>query len=128
MKRNRILVVDDEELVQMMLKEALTELEFEVFAASSGKQALMLLEQQKIQVMIFDLKMPGMNGVELCREVKKLYPATIVYAMSGYHSLFELVDCLSAGFEDYFPKPFDFDVIVREIQHAFAKLDRWKRM
>mgnify|MGYP001254862580 CR=1 FL=1 len=128
MKSKSILVVDDEELVQAMLEEALSDLGYKVFLADNGKEALKTLESEKIQVMMFDLKMPGMNGVELCMEVKKLYPATVIYAMSGFHSLFELVDCLSAGFEDYFPKPFDFALIIQEIQHAFDKLERWKRI
>jgi len=128
MKTRTVLIVDDEPFMRTMMKETLMIAGYAVLLAEGGTDALRILEHEKVPVMIFDLKMPGMNGLELCAAVKRRYPTAIIYAMSGYHSLFDLVDCLGAGFEDYFAKPFDFDLIRQEVAHAFGKVERWKRL
>jgi len=73
------------------------------------------------------LRCPGMNGVDLCREIRKQYPMAIPYAVTGYASLFELTDCRDAGFEDYFTKPASLSDLLDAAAHAFKKLARWKK-
>lgn len=128
MSEKKLLIVDDEALVRQIIEDSLEDLDYTIFHAGDAKEAFHVLETERVQVMLFDLKMPGMNGVDLCAKVKTLYPATIIYAMSGYRSLFDLVGCLSAGFEDYFAKPFEITTIRDEVEHAFAKLQRWKTL
>jgi len=123
----KILVVDDEKAIVSLLKQAFSRAGFEVRAAESAEEALKVLEQEDIMVMFLDLNLPGMNGMDLCKRIKKDKPMAIVFAVTGYASLFELADCREAGFEDYFKKPADIKTLVKVANDAFERLERWKR-
>jgi len=123
----RVLVVDDEAPIRELMTEALSRSGCEVVTAASGEEALERLRQGNLQVMLLDLKLPGMDGVELARRIKRERPMAIMYAMTGYSSLFELADCREAGFDDYFLKPLRLEDISTAINQAFEKLERWRR-
>jgi len=125
--QKKILVVDDEKMIRNMLEKALTRKGYEVICAESGEEALEILKETTAQVMFLDLKLPGMNGLELCREIRKLYPMSIAYAITGYASLFELSDCRKAGFEGYFTKPVDLKTLFETANDAFEKITRWQK-
>lgn len=127
MSEKKILVVDDEKAIVNLLKQAFTRAGFSVVTAESAEAALTVLEQEEIFVMFLDLNLPGMNGIALCQRIKKDKPMAIVFAVTGYASLFELVDCREAGFEDYFKKPADIKTLVKVANDAFERLDRWKK-
>lgn len=123
---NTILVVDDEESVRRLLARTLTKAGFRVQEAASGDEALSLLSKEQIQVMFLDLQLPGMNGIELCRQIRKEYPVACIFALTGLASVFDLVECREAGFDDYFVKPFDGEMIVKTARDAFDRLSRWR--
>jgi DNA-binding response OmpR family regulator len=127
MSDKKILVVDDEKAIISLLKQAFSRAGFEVRSAESAEEALKVLEQEDITVMFLDLNLPGMNGMDLCKRIKKDKPMAIVFAVTGYASLFELVDCREAGFDDYFKKPVDMKSIVKAANEAFERIDRWKK-
>ena len=127
MSEKKILIVDDEKAILNLLKQAFSRAGFEVTPAESAEEALNVLEQEEIYVIFLDLNLPKMNGIELCRRIKKDKPMAIVFAVTGYASLFELVDCREAGFEDYFKKPADIKTLVKVANDAFERLERWKR-
>jgi len=127
MNEKKIFVVDDEEMIREMLHRAFTRAGYEVCSAGSAEQALDILKEEKIQVMFLDLKLPGMSGLDLCKKIRRDFPVAVIYAITGYASLFELADCREAGFDDYFTKPADLSVILKAAQDAFEKLHRWKR-
>jgi len=126
MSDKKILVVDDEKAIISLLKQAFSRAGFEVRPAESAEEALKVLEQEDITVMFLDLNLPGMNGMDLCKRIKKDKPMAIVFAVTGYASLFELADCREAGFDDYFKKPVDMKSIVKAANEAFERIDRWK--
>jgi len=126
MDSNKILIVDDEEAIINMMGLAFSRVGYDVISAESGKQALKILQQDKIHVVFTDLNMPEMNGIELCRAIRKLMPMAVVFAVTGYASLFELAECREAGFEDYFVKPVNLKKLVQTADNAFEKLNRWK--
>ena len=123
----KILVVDDERMIRNMLEKAFTKAGYMVKTAESAEEALDLLNNEKIQVMFLDLKLPNMNGVELCQEIRKHNPIAIIYAVTGYASLFELALCREAGFDDYFTKPVNLSMLFDAAEDAFKKIDRWKK-
>ncbi|MDY6970827.1 MAG: response regulator [Thermodesulfobacteriota bacterium] len=123
----RILVVDDEEEIRFMLERSFSKEGFTVRCAGSAEEALDIMAQNNIQVMFLDLKLPEMNGVELCRRIRKDKPFAIIHAVTGYASLFELADCREAGFDDYFTKPVNPKVLCKAAWEAFEKLERWKK-
>lgn len=127
MIEKKILVVDDEEIIREMLKEAFTKADYAVQIAGSGEEALKTLEADNIQVMFLDLKMGEMDGLELCRRIRKDRPLAFIFAMTGYSSLFDLVECREAGFDDYFIKPINLEIFFNTARDAFEKLNRWKK-
>ncbi|MFO7913359.1 MAG: response regulator [Desulfotignum sp.] len=128
MAEKKILVVDDEKAIISLLEQAFSRKGYEVRSALDAETALEILENETIYVMFFDLNLPGMNGIELCREIKKRRPVSVIYAITGYASLFELADCRDAGFEDYFKKPVNLSTLMDRAASAFEKIDRWKSM
>jgi CheY-like chemotaxis protein len=123
----RILLVDDEKQIREMYSLAFTRAGYGATTAESAEEALEIMKKEPFWVLFLDLNLPGMNGVDLCREIKKHYPMAIPYAVTGYASLFELTDCRDAGFEDYFTKPASLSDLLEAAAHAFKKLARWKK-
>jgi len=127
MASKKILVVDDEKAILALLKQSFSRDGYEVKTAQSGKEALNLLENESIHVMFIDLNMPEMDGIELCREIKKLAPMTVLYAITGYASIFQLAECREAGFEDFFKKPVNIATLRQNAASAFEKVERWRK-
>ncbi len=127
MSNRKILVVDDEKAIRNLFEQAIRRDGYNVRTAESAEEALELLKGEKIQVMFLDLNMPGMNGIDLCKEIRKDFPMAIIHAVTGYSSLFELADCREAGFDDYFTKPVNLTGLQEAAKDAFEKLDRWKK-
>lgn len=125
MPTNKILIVDDQESIRNFFQDAFDAHKYTVVTASSAEEALELLAKENIKVLFFDIKLPGMDGMELCKKVRKFHPVAIIHAITGYNSLFELVDCRRAGFDDYFTKPLNLKLLYRAVNEAFEKLDRW---
>ncbi len=125
MKTNQILVVDDELNIREVFKDAFVQGGYSVVTAGSAEDALELIKETPFFVFFLDLKLPGMNGVDLCRQIRKDWPMAIVHAVTGYTSLFELHDCREAGFEDYFRKPVNLSELLSAADQAFRKLERW---
>jgi CheY-like chemotaxis protein len=121
------MIVDDEVSIRDLFLTAFSDVGYSVYLAENGEQALRILKQQEIDLIFLDLKLFGMNGIELCRQIKKGKPTSIIYAITGWTGLFEVEECREAGFDDYFTKPFQLDVLFRAVEDAFEKLDRWKR-
>ena len=127
MSENRILVVDDEQQIREMYAIAFSRSGYSVKTAEIAEEALEIMAKTPFQVLFLDLNLPGMNGIELCRRIRKGWSMTICFAVTGYNSLFELSDCLDAGFEDYFSKPVSLTELLTAADHAFKKIERWKK-
>ena len=127
MMDKKILVVDDEITIRELYVKVLTKSGYTVFAAGSAEEALELLEESPYLVYFLDLNLPGMNGVELCRNIKKQLPVSIIYAVTGYATFFEISSCREAGFDDYFTKPVQLSDLTEAAADAFRKLDKWNK-
>ena len=124
---NKILVVDDEAAIRDSFEKAFTAKGFFVRCAETAEEALEILKVENIQVMFLDLNLPEMSGVELCKRIRKDKPVSMIHAVTGYTSLFELVDCRDAGFDDYFTKPVELKSLFKAAEDAFEKIHRWKQ-
>ena len=122
----KILVVDDEKSIRDLFTSALSDAGYDVYLAENGEEALDILGKQEIELIFLDLKLFGMNGIELCQHIRKTRPIAIIYAMTGWSGLFEIEECREAGFDDYFKKPISLDILLRSVEDAFEKLHRWK--
>ncbi len=126
MEAKKVLVVDDEEIIRDMLQEALNQGGYEVRLAGSAEEGMDILRKESIMVMFLDLNLPGMNGVELCKRIRKKNKLSIIYALTGYSNLFGLIECRDAGFDDFFTKPASIELLLEAAQDAFKKIERWK--
>ncbi|MCX7634925.1 MAG: response regulator, partial [Syntrophales bacterium] len=108
----RILVVDDERPVREMMCDLLSDGTTEVAVAEGAEDALAQVAAVDFDVVLLDLKLFGMNGIELCRQIRAQRPLTILYAMTGWTGLFEVEECREAGFDDYFTKPIKNDTLI----------------
>jgi CheY-like chemotaxis protein len=126
MNVKRILVVDDEEVIRDLFGRVFGGAGYSVLTAASGEEALVTMKERPAMVLFVDLNLPGMNGLELCRRIRRAWQMTIPHAVTGYATLFELSDCRDAGFEDYFIKPVNRSSLLKAAEQAFEKLARWK--
>jgi DNA-binding NtrC family response regulator len=118
MTAERILVVDDEELNRDLLQQILEREGYQVAIAANGQEALALLRQEAFHVVLTDLKMPGMTGVEVIRELKMLAPSTMGIIHTAYGSVETAVEAMKAGAYDYVTKPVRRDELLVVIQRA----------
>ncbi len=125
--KGKILVVDDEASVRELFSGVFGDENYEVIAAEDGNTALDILKQDNIDVIFLDLKLFGMNGIDLCRQIRETKPVSMIFAITGWAPLFEIEECREAGFDDYFEKPLDMDILLDVVEDAFKKLERWKR-
>jgi len=123
MSDRKILVVDDEEIIRNVFDRVLSSAGFTVFQAGSGEEALEILQKKNIPVMFLDFKLPGIDGNELCEQIKTEKPAAICYAVSGFIPALKNAGNEEAYFDDYFSKPIDMQLLVKTAQDAFGKLE-----
>ena len=123
----RILIVDDQELMRDSLAATLAREGHEVVAAGDGPIAVTRLSAQKFDLMISDLKMPKMTGIELLAEAKKLRPEMPVVLMTAFATVQTAVEAMKLGAYDYIQKPFDGDeikhLVERTLEHNRLKLE-----
>ena len=121
----KILVVDDEESLLAVLSQVLNKEGFQVETAASGEEAWEKFQKDPVPLVIADIVMPGMTGIELLLTIKESYPATQVIIMTSYASFETVTKALRHGAYDYLIKPFeDLDVISTTAKRASDKLDR----
>lgn len=125
--KGNILVVDDEASMRELFQSFFIEAGYEVFLATGGQEALVTLKTHDIDVIFLDLKLFGMNGIDLCREIRKTKPVSMIYAMTGWSALYEIDECREAGFDDFFEKPLDMDKLLLLVEQAFERLERWRK-
>ncbi len=123
----KILIVDDNHTVRELLQKTFSNAGFSVVSAEDAERALSVLKRESFYVMLLDLHMPGMSGIDLCREIRQTNPLAVIYAMTGYSSLFTLTECREAGFDDYFIKPVETGLFIRAVEEAFEKIERWMK-
>ena len=124
-----VLLVDDETDFLAALTKRLTARKFNVLCADNGHKALDLLAQEKVDVVVLDVKMPGMDGIETITRIKKVSPLVEVIMLTGHASLETSIEGMALGAFDYMLKPVAIDELVYKIQDAYqAKSLREKKI
>jgi DNA-binding response OmpR family regulator len=121
----KILIVDDEESIRDLFHDFFSDAGYTVSLATNAEEALRILDNEKIMLMFLDLKLFGMDGIQLCRQIRRTNHTAIIYAITGWAGLFEIEECREAGFDDFFIKPIKLDQMSKVVEGAFEKLDRW---
>ncbi|MDY7037378.1 MAG: response regulator, partial [Thermodesulfobacteriota bacterium] len=122
-KKFHILVVDDELVIRDSLKEWLEDEGFKVDIAESGEDALNKLNKKKFNLMLLDIKMPGMDGVETLKRARDIYPELPVVMMTAYATVETAVEAMKIGALDYLMKPFDPDSLVPLIVQLYQNIE-----
>jgi two-component system response regulator GlrR len=115
---HRILIVDDDPTLLRLLGILLREEGFEVVAAESGEQALVQLELKPADLVLSDLRMGGMDGLELFEAVRKRYPALPVIILTAHGTIPEAVDATRRGVFGFIPKPYEHKTLLAEVRRA----------
>jgi len=117
-----ILVVDDEKDMRLLLERSLApDLNCRVTSAASGEAALKRLSEETFDLVLADIKMPGMDGLELLELVKRTYPNQTVVMMTAYGSIDAAVEAVKNGAYDFITKPFDHDALVVRLEKALER-------
>ena len=120
-RAGRILVVDDEEFVRYVLKEMLVTADYDVATADNGRQAMLLFMRERFDLIIADIVMPEMDGIEVLRAVKEIDSAMPVILISGYPSAETAVRVTEMGAAEYITKPFNTDMLKLTVAKVLEK-------
>jgi len=121
MDNTQLLLVDDEERFLETTKRLLEKRGVEVLTATDGLEALTILDAQRVDVVILDVKMPGVDGVEVLRQIKQEQPLVEVIMLTGHASVESAIEGLKLGAFDYLMKPCDISALLEKVNQAYAK-------
>jgi putative two-component system response regulator len=118
---NRILIVDDQEMIRAILARRLTQEGYACTSTCSGREALSYFHQNTVSLILSDIKMPEMDGMELLKSVKALQPNLMVIIMTAFPDLDIAIEAMRQGAYDFIIKPFNLDLVVLSIKKALEK-------
>ena len=120
----RVLIVDDDLAILKVLSSQLAQAGIRTFEAHSGEQALALLDTQPVDVVLTDLRMPGMDGMALLARISRTWPEVPVIVLTAYGSIQLAVETMKSGAADFIVKPFDRDEVLFVLRKALASAGR----
>ena len=121
MNRFKVLFVDDEiDFLETLLKR-MKKRGVDVTGVGSGEEALSFLDTNQVDVVVLDVKMPGMDGIETLREIKKRHPLVEVIMLTGHANLEVAIEGMELGAFDYLMKPMDIDELLYKVEDAYKK-------
>lgn len=120
MERPKILVIDDEEIVRISCRKCLSPEGYDVTVAHNGVEGLKLTEEETYALILTDLKMPDMDGMEFLSEMKQRQPDAKVIMMTGYSTVEHAEAAMKQGAYNYIEKPFTPDTLVKAVKEAMS--------
>lgn len=124
MEKMKLMLVDDEKRFLSTTQKLLEKKGYDVTTASSGLEAIDKLRQQDVHVVVLDVKMPGMDGLETLKVIKTDFPLTEVIMLTGHATVESAVDGLKCGATDYLMKPTAIEELIQKAEEAFVKRQR----
>lgn len=118
-KKIKLLIVDDEEDFLKSIAERLGMRDFDVATATDGKRAIKVAKKGKFDVAILDMKMPGMDGMELLQTLKKKHKFLEVIILTGHGAIDSAVEATKLGAYSYLEKPYDFEKLLEVLKEAY---------
>jgi len=129
MKKLKVLLVDDEQEFVQTLADRLALRDLQTRTAHNGQEALSAVKEDEPDVIVLDLKMPGLHGIDVLKRLKQAYPNVEVIILTGHGSPTDEEAARSLGAFDYLKKPADLETLVTQIRHAFQqRLQRLEKM
>ena len=117
----RVLIVDDEKEFVELVSERLTMRDYDVTAAFSGEEALQTVKKYNFDIVVLDVLMPGIDGIETLREIKRIKPLTEVILLTGHAAVNTAIEGMKLGAYDYLTKPCEISDLVTKLNKAHAR-------
>lgn len=126
MRKIKLLIVDDEIVVQKSCVDIFTEKSsfYEIRTVSSADEALAVLDKQSFDIVLTDLKMPGLPGIDLITRIKDKHPETAIIVITGFATVQTAVEAMKLGATDFIPKPFTPDEIFSAVENTVSKMNK----
>src|SRR5579862_4571803 len=121
MSQGKVLIVDDEPSIRRVIRTTFVTLGFDIAEAINGEQALPLLRRSNFDAVLLDVNMPGMGGLEACREIRRQFPRLAVLMLTVRDHEDDKVEALNAGADDYVTKPFPIRELVARVRAAVRR-------
>ena len=125
---NRILIVDDEKSIRLSLADELEDEGYSVSTAANGEEAFKLLAENDFDLIITDLVMEGIDGIEVLKKAKTLDPVLSVLILTGYGNLETAIAALRLGADDYLLKPCEIDELLLRVKRGLEKRELQKKI
>src|ERR1035441_1883414 len=119
--KGKLLIVDDEKTIRWALRKTLQGMNFEIAEAETGEQALALVRTVHFDAVLLDIGMPGMNGIEACRKIRKLMPLLEIVMLTVKNTEEDKIEALDAGADDYITKPFHVGELAARLRAAVRR-------
>ncbi len=119
---NKILVVDDEKSLRDGVYRILSRMDFEVFLAETGEQGLDIIDREPVAIVLLDLKMPGMDGMDVLKKIAAMEKNILVLVITGYATIETAIEAMKIGAYDFIPKPYEPDQLRIVVRRAKEKL------
>lgn len=116
----KILVIDDEDIVRTSCSRTLSPLGYEVRLTQSSLDGLRMIDEEKFDLVLTDIKMPDMDGIEVLKQVRDKFPEMKVIIMTGYQSIENALKSVQLGAFDYIEKPFSPDALISSVSKALG--------
>src|SRR3712207_4361809 len=123
----RVLVVDDEEPIRLTMSDLLRRRGYEVITAENGEAALALIHQRPFDLLLLDLKMPGLSGIDVAKRARELYPEVAIIILTGHGSLDSALDSMHLGVFDYLLKTASPPEVLQRVETAIAQQRETRR-
>src|SRR5664280_159013 len=118
MARTKVLIIDDEKLVRWSLQQKLSREGYDFESSPTGEEGLNLIREDGFDMVLLDLRLPGMDGVQVLQEIKKLEKEIAVVMLTADTGIARAVECVRLGAHNYLCKPFDFDEVRVALEKA----------
>lgn len=119
--KGKLLIVDDESAIRWALRKTLQGMNFEIVEAETGEQAIALVRTIRFDAVMLDIEMPGMNGIEVCKEIRKLLPLLGIVMLTVKSREEDKIHALDAGADDYITKPFHVRELAARLRAAVRR-------
>ncbi|HUY00888.1 MAG TPA: response regulator [Candidatus Deferrimicrobium sp.] len=124
----RILIIDDDEVFLRQMEKNLSLEQYSAYTAVSGEKALLILKENEMDLILMDLKMPGLSGVNLIQKIREIDCNSIIIMITGYGTIESAVQTMKAGAYDYILKPFNFPILLEKIKEVELELKLRKKI
>ncbi|MBZ4682930.1 MAG: two-component system, response regulator, stage 0 sporulation protein [Fusobacteriaceae bacterium] len=113
-----VLIIDDEPTIRFLLKEIISDMGYEVLEASRAEKGLQLIKKEKIDLILLDIQLPNMNGLEAIQQIRKINKEVPVFMITAFHNMKNVVEMLDVEIQGFIPKPFE----ILELKNKISKI------